>query len=200
MFEIFRESSRNIRSWCMCLHNTYTNDISYYRLYGLVYLTRERSFIMSCGTCGKDYHAHNCVCKILREIARAQRDVTEGPDCQTSCERSISDLLGQTEVPNNLDTIPVLLYCKDGCKPFKGYGAHSRNIGKIVASYYFRVKSVNDDCCAVLELLRDPNCPNPNPHNPMDQETKKLRATGICITVDLKCFCHVTCLPAISAF
>lgn len=167
--------------------------------YTIVYLYRERSIIMGCGTCGTEYRSENCVCSILRDIARAQRDVRED-DCQTSCERSINDLLGQTEVPNSLDTVPVILYCKDGCKPFKAYGAHSRNIGKIVASFYFRVKSVDDNCCAVLELLRDPNCPNSNPHNPADQDTKKLRATGICITVDVKCFCHITCLPAISAF
>lgn len=154
---------------------------------------------MGCGTCGKEYREDSCVCGILKDIARAQKDITE-MECQTSCEKSISDLLGQTEIPNSLDTIPFILYCKDSCKPFKGYGAHAKNIGKMVASYYFRVKSVTKDCCAVVELLRDPNCGNVNPHNPMDQQTKHLRATGICMTIDVKCFCHITCLPAISAF
>lgn len=153
---------------------------------------------MGCG-CGKDFNTGNCVCDILKDIARAQRDITE-MECDTSCERSIADLLGQTDVPNGLDTIPVILYCKNTCKPFKGYGAHPRNIGKVVSSFYFRVKSVSDDCCAVLELLRDPNCQQHNPHNPAEQQTKNLRTTGICITVDVKCFCHITCLPAISAF
>ncbi|HZW68604.1 MAG TPA: CotY/CotZ family spore coat protein [Pseudogracilibacillus sp.] len=154
---------------------------------------------MGCQTCGKEYRGDSCVCSILKDIARAQKNITE-MECQTSCEKSINDLLGQTDIPNNLDTIPFILYCKDSCKPFKGYGANARNIGKMVASYYFRVKSVTKDCCAVIELLRDPNCGNVNPHNPMDQQTKHLRATGICITVDVKCFCHITCLPAISVF
>lgn len=153
---------------------------------------------MGCG-CGKEYSTGSCVCNVLKEIARAQRDITE-LECDTSCEKSISDLLGETEVRNGLDTVPVLLYCKDGCKPFKGFGAHPRNIGKVVSSFYFRVKSVSKDCCAVLELLRDPNDGNHNPHDPVEQHTKHLRSTGICITVDVKCFCHVTCLPAISAF
>src|SRR5690625_4783654 len=94
------------------------------------------------------------------------------------------------------------------CKPFKGFGAHPKNIGKVFSSFYFRVKKVNKDCCATLELLLDPSDlvstsdhkkKAKNPKDPMDQKTKNLRRTGICITVDLHCFCHVTCLPAISA-
>ena len=151
------------------------------------------------GCCGKDFKTGNCVCDILKEIARAQNDVIENC-CDSSCERSISDLLGETEDRNGLDTVPVILYCKDSCKPFKGFGAHPRNIGDVVASFFFRVKTVDDDCCAVIELLRDPADNNKNPKDPVEQDTKRLRGTGICISVDLNCFCHVTCLPAISAF
>lgn len=150
-------------------------------------------------SCGCDFQTGSCVCNVLKEIARAQSDIIENC-CDTSCEKSINELLGEKEVLNDLDTVPVLLYCKDSCKPFKGYGAHPRSIGKMQASYYFRVKSVTDDCCAVLELLKDPNDSNHNPHDPMEQHTKHLKTTGICITVDAKCFCHITCLPAISAF
>src|SRR5690625_3066695 len=103
---------------------------------------------MGCG-CGKDHKTGNCVCNVLKDIARAQRDITE-LECDTSCEKSISDLLGETEVRNGLDTVPVLLYCKDGCKPFKGFGAHPRNIGKMKSSFFFRVKSVTNDCCTEI--------------------------------------------------
>src|SRR5690625_2406844 len=151
------------------------------------------------GCCGKEHRTGSCVCDVLKEIEEAQSDIQE-ICCDTSCEQSIKDLLGETdEVANGLDTVPVILYCKDGCKPFKGFGAHPRNIGDMKASIYFRVKSVDKDCCAVLELLRDRHDTNNNPKNPVDQHTKHLRATGICMTVDLHCFCHVTCLPAISA-
>ncbi|GAA0432777.1 spore coat protein CotY [Lentibacillus halophilus] len=149
--------------------------------------------------CGKYHETGNCVCDILKEIANAQNDVVENC-CTTSCEKSINDLLGDTDQGNGLDTVPVILYCEDNCEPFKGFGANPDNIGDMMASFYFRVKRVDDDCCAVVELLRDPGDTSRNPDNPVDQDTSNLRATGICITVDSNCFCHVTCLPAINAF
>lgn len=141
----------------------------------------------------------SCVCNILKQIADAQRDTIE-KGCDTSCEQAISDLLGETEIRNGLNTVPVLLYCADGCNPFKGYGALDSEICTVVGSYYFRVIAVTDDCCAVLELLRDKNDSCKNPQDPTEQYTNQLRTTGICITVDVKCFCHITCLPAIAAF
>lgn len=161
-------------------------------------------------SCGHDHQTGNCVCNVLKEIARVQADVVS-PNCDTSCDQSITDLLGETDNRGSLDTVPLILYCQDGCQPFKGYGAKKKEIGNVQASYYFRVEKVMDDCCAVVELLRDPTDTagssdgkgrkNPqNPIDPIDQKTNNLKSTGICITVDLKCFCHVTCLPAISAY
>lgn len=150
-------------------------------------------------SCGKGHNTGSCVCNVLKQIAAAQKDTIDNC-CDTSCERAISDLLGETEVRNGLNTVPVLLYCSDGCGPFKGFGALGDDIGNVMASYYFRVKSVTDDCCAVLELLRDPEDTCKNPQDPTEQYTNRLRATGICITVDVQCFCHITCLPAIKAF
>ncbi|WP_047982364.1 CotY/CotZ family spore coat protein [Ornithinibacillus contaminans] len=147
----------------------------------------------------------NCVADILRDIVDAQNDVIENC-CDTSCEQSINDLLGETDPGNGLDTVPVILYCAGDCKPFKGFGAKRGNglgsVGDIKASFIFRVKTVSDDNCAVLELLVDPDDPCDCDHlkDPCDQETGNLQNTGICLTVDLDCFCHVTCLPAISVF
>lgn len=149
--------------------------------------------------CGNEYNTGNCVCDVLKRIAEAQKDIVEN-GCDSSCDQSINDLLGDHEVHHGLDTVPVILYCKDGCDPFKGYGAHPKNIGDVRGSFYFRVKKVMKDCCAVVELLRDPHCSATDPRSPVEQETKRLRSTGICITVDLDCFCHVTCLPAIRLF
>ena len=177
------------------------------------------------GCCGKDFETGNCVCDILKEIAGAQNDVVENC-CDTSCERSISDLLGDSDNGNGLDTVPVLLYCKGDCEPFKGFGVHPEDMGDVVSSFYFRVKRVDDDCCATLELLRSGNNDRhnrydddddrnnhrdndddrnhhhhcDNPENPAEQDTENLHATGICITANLDCFCIVTCLPAINAF
>lgn len=154
--------------------------------------------------CGKDHATGSCVCDTLKEIAEAQSNVVENC-CNTSCEKSINDLLGETDTGTGLDTVPVILYCQDGCKPFKGFGANRMNDGSpgpIEASFLFRVKSVDDDCCAVLELIRneEETCRHDHLKDPADQGTDKLYATGICMTVDLNCFCHVTCLPAVSLF
>lgn len=149
-------------------------------------------------SCGDKFKSGHCVADVLREIVAAQNNVV-GDCCDSSCEQSIANLLGESSpVQSNLDTVPVLLYCKD-CKPFKGFGAPFNDIGDVVGSFYFRVKSINERNCAVLELLRVENDPVADPVSPVQQFTSNLEATGICITVDVDCFCHITCLPAISA-
>ncbi|PKR78361.1 spore coat protein [Halalkalibacillus sediminis] len=144
-------------------------------------------------SCRDEHRSENCVCDILRQIVDAQNDIV-AEDCDISCKQSIEDLLGDTTSPTGLDTVPVLLYCK--CDPFKGFAVQNNQQRTVVASFYFRVKKVDDDCCATLELLRDPSDSQQNYHDPTKQKTANLRGTGLCITVDLKCFCHVTCLPA----
>ncbi|KGX92722.1 spore coat protein [Pontibacillus halophilus JSM 076056 = DSM 19796] len=148
-------------------------------------------------SCGDKHKSGNCVKDILREIVDAQNDVVH--ECQSSCEQSINDLLGNMGGGNGLDTVPVILYCKD-CKPFVGYGTKRRMNGSLhdlISSFVFRVKEVDDHTnCAVLELLsEDEECLD----DICEQEINDLRVTGICITVDLDCFCHITCLPAINA-
>ena len=72
----------------------------------------------------------------------------------TSCEQSIADLLGDTGGGSGLDTVPVILYCKEACKPFKGYGSRKADDEcEIKGSFFFRVKSVDDNGCAIVELL-----------------------------------------------
>ncbi|MBN8233743.1 spore coat protein [Halobacillus kuroshimensis] len=154
-------------------------------------------------SCGKKYDSGSCVIDILKDIVDAQNDVLH--DCTTSCEQSIADLLGDSNGGSGFDTVPVILYCKDGCKPFKGYGSkRSGDRCNVKGSFFFRVKSVDDDGCAILELLfsdrngDDEDSRDDDPKSPADQSCRDLRASGICITVDLNCFCHVTCLPAAS--
>lgn len=139
----------------------------------------------------------DCVADVLREIVAAQNNIVDD-SCDSSCEQSIANLLGETSVPTNLDTVPVLLYCKD-CSPFKGFGAPMNDISNVVGSFFFRVKSIDNNNCAVVEILRSVADANLDPDSPVDQDTSNLVATGICLTVDVDCFCHITCLPAISA-
>ncbi|SHN17275.1 CotY/CotZ family spore coat protein [Gracilibacillus kekensis] len=149
----------------------------------------------------------DCVCDVVRAIADAQDNVVD-QHCDVSCAQSIRDLVSPVS-GNGLDTVPFILYDKKG-KPFKGYGAEVRTQGGGPArfdcfdSFIFRVNEVDaEDCCAVLELLVFDNDESAG-HDPCDQidneQVSDLERTGICITVDLNCFCAITCLPAVSVF
>lgn len=169
-------------------------------------------------SCGKGNHhtgaiTSNCVCDVVRAIAEAQNEVVENV-CDVSCERSIESLLDPAAA-NDLNTVPFILYGKD-LQPFKGFGIDFRrnknnnNEQKFecIESFIFRVKTVDEDCCAVIELLafgEDDGKGGGNknqedtPCNQIDgQKLEDLVGTGICITVDLSCFCAITCLPAVS--
>lgn len=165
-------------------------------------------------SCRGDHKGENCVCDIVRNIADAQNDVFENC-CDVSCEQSINDLLSPAAA-NDLDTVPFMLYCEGDCKPFKASGVTVDNGGgspsfDCIESFLFRVKSVDDDCCAVLELLSfegDPagagnqgsECLKDPCHQFDGQSVADLTATGICITVDLDCFCAIHCFPAVNLF
>lgn len=164
------------------------------------------------------FRGDDCVCDVVRAIADAQDEVAAAQDtgCDVSCTRSINNLLSPVSGnSNNLNTVPIILYNKK-LKPFKGFGADiERNGGPArfdcTESFIFRVIRVSDDCCAILELLTfdddEPSQPgnqqgargDDDPCEQLDNErVDDLNRTGICITVDLKCFCAVTCLPAVS--
>lgn len=159
------------------------------------------------GCKGKKHDGDNCVCEVLRAIADAQDEVDVDNDCDVSCDRSIRELLAGVQTPTNgLDTIPIILYCGD-CAPFEGFGARIRPNGggtqmlDCFRSFFFRVSSVDNDCCAKLELLTTRGGENNN-QDPCDQiqtggSRNEFFRTGICITVDLDCFCAVTCLDPV---
>ncbi|MCM3741123.1 CotY/CotZ family spore coat protein [Oceanobacillus luteolus] len=156
---------------------------------------------MSCG-CGKDFDTGSCVLDVLKEIEKVQNAVEDDDCCRTSCEESINEVLGETRPRRRRkDTVPIILYNKDG-SPFKGFG-YQRVPGPdkdcIVASFIFRVKHIDKKGCAVLELLLKDgeNCGPSHLKDPTQQCPDDLESTGICITVNLHCFCHVTCLPAV---
>jgi len=155
---------------------------------------------------GKYYE--NCVEDVLEGILKAQKKVKKNDCCKSSCQHSINDLLHEEKKPKK-DTIPFILYCD--CKPFKGsgvtkYRCHSKHSKfKCVETFLFKVKELDKDC-AVLELLtfKDDHkhqCKDKKMHSPCDQidhqKVEDLMSTGICITVDLSCFCAISCLPAV---
>lgn len=156
-------------------------------------------------TCGKrKFDTDSCVADILKRVADAQDEVDNDGDCDVSCHKSIQDLLAGATTPNNFDTIPLILYC--GCDPFLGTGVrlirreNSSQVLQCIESFFFRVTSV-DDNCAKLELLSTGTtelCKWSEPCEQINTGTTTFFRTGICITVDLNCFCAVVCLDPVS--
>ena len=162
------------------------------------------------GCKGKKHDGDNCVCEVLRAVADAQDEVDVDNDCDVSCHKSIQELLAGAQTPTtDLDTIPLILYCGD-CVPFEGFGTRLRTNGggpqrlDCFRSFFFRVTSVDDNCCAKIELLATRGDEGEGFDTPCRQiQTGGARneffRTGICITVDLDCFCAVTCLDPVAA-
>lgn len=200
---------------------------------------------MSCGCNTRDddirgtFRGDHCVTDVVRGIVRAQRRAHDAMEdtCFTSCDRSIDDLISPFEENRRRlrhDTIPFILFCKDGCKPFIGSGIirerrrrSDRHTFKCIESPIFRAKSFvdGDENCVRLELLkpieddRDHERGEHGKHEERggshhdrkdhcdrktvcdffpDRDIEDFRATGICITVDLRCFCGITCLDPIT--
>lgn len=159
---------------------------------------------MSCNK--KHFDKDGCVEDVLRRVAAAQDEVDGDDDCDVSCHRSIQELLAGAVSPANFDTIPLILYC--GCDPFLGTGIRTITRGssttqalQCIESFFFRVTSV-DDGCAKIELLSTRRTGNQQGFDqPCDQITgnnTEFFRTGICITVDLSCFCAVVCLDPVA--
>ncbi|WP_079479240.1 CotY/CotZ family spore coat protein [Halobacillus salinus] len=162
---------------------------------------RRWIFMGSCHSKGS-----HCVKDILKEIVRVQNEVAALDHCcDTSCERSIRDLLSPASENGNT-TIPFLLYCKD-CKPFFASGLKKK---AMEAGYYcietpvFKAKKFVDDNCVKLELLK-PVSAHAHWHK-CDKKSvcdalhhvEEFESTGICTTVDVNCFCGITCLDPIT--
>ncbi|MFC0271911.1 CotY/CotZ family spore coat protein [Metabacillus herbersteinensis] len=125
----------------------------------------------------------NCVCTAIEHIHDLQ-DAVQKP--LISC---YSNLL---TVPSLGDTIPFILFTKDGSL-VKAFG----NVGDdCFHTFFFRVEHIHD-CCVTLRLLL-----------PLDKighfvqfqddddvcRVDELIRTNNCIEVDLSCFCGIQCL------
>jgi hypothetical protein len=159
---------------------------------------------MSCGK--RKFDTESCVADILKRVADAQDEVENDGDCDTSCHKSIQDLLAGATTPTTFDTIPLILYCE--CDPFLGTGVRllSRNTTsqtlQCIETFFFRVSKV-DDNCAKLELLTTTDSPNglskhDDPCDQINTNGTTFFRTGICMTVDLNCFCAVVCLDPVA--
>jgi len=140
----------------------------------------------------------SCVCDTLLSIVEAQDQVEN--DCQYSCSSAIQELV--EGINSRYNTIPVMLTTKSDSEPFVGHGVqrvggHGTNFD-VIHSIVFRVNDVDPEtCCATLELLQFGKDKSKS-HLMKAIETTPLVATNVCITVDLRCFCAVTCLPPVT--
>lgn len=158
------------------------------------------------GNCHKDKDKRACVEEILEAILKAQRKVEKEHDMKcSSCEESFEELLEDSKKFKN-NTIPIILYC--GCEPFKAEGVATCPVGMkdkkfvCITSFIFKIRDLKGNC-AVLELLtfkpkRDRCDKFKSPCDQIDHQlVNDLVKTGICINVDLSCFCGVSTLPAV---
>lgn len=158
----------------------------------------------------------DCIEETLEAILEAQNQHRGDNQCRDSCEAYIQELVQGTPPRPRKNTIPFVLFC--GCEPFKatGFTTHTpagsnSEVLVCVKTFIFKVISLNGNC-AVLELLAFKPFPGPvptgNPTGGFDkvpspcfqaegEKLEDLAGTGICITVDLSCFCAITCLPAV---
>lgn len=146
--------------------------------------------------------------------------------CSTGCDQAIRNLLSPIAANGNGNgptTIPFALYCKGDCEPFIGSGVFSAPVGgsgmtalRCVKTPIFRAKKFvdkdkdreKDKCCVQLELLLPITMGGSTPGPSGDgtqicdyfpgNSIRNLQATGICLTVDLNCFCGIVCLDPIT--
>lgn len=144
-----------------------------------------------------------CVRNKVREIIEAQDQVENESNggCTTSCDRSIQDLLApSTNNRPRATTIPFTLTCKGTCTAFFGVGI--TDDFNAVQSPVFRANKFVDDSesCVQLELLVPvtaggvPIIEGDTVPSYFANDITHLEETGLCITVDLDCFCAITCL------
>ncbi|MFD2443224.1 CotY/CotZ family spore coat protein [Bacillus sp. CGMCC 1.16607] len=155
----------------------------------------------------------SCVKNTLEKILEAQKmsKKKECEACKTSCENSIDKLLHQ-ECNHSKNTIPFILYCN--CEPFKVEGVTTcfdecshREKFICFTTFIFRIKDLKGEC-AVIELLKIKNHDHCSPYSNNQpcslccqlncEDIDDLVATGVCLKVDLSCFCAIQCLPAAS--
>ena len=158
------------------------------------------------GNCHKGKNKGACVEEVLEAILKAQRKVEKEHEKKcSSCDESFEELLEEPKKFNK-NTIPFILYC--GCEPFKAEGVAACPVGLkdkkfvCITTFVSKIRELKGNC-AELELLtfkpkRD-RCGKI--HSPCDQINHQyvddLMKTGICITVDLSCFCAISTLPAV---
>ncbi|MFC5604618.1 CotY/CotZ family spore coat protein [Sporosarcina koreensis] len=176
---------------------------------------------MGCGRneeVGGEVRRHdNCICEVVRAIRRVQdiREEVDCDDCRTDC--FLTPLGSLVSPARQRANTRVFMLLDEKGNPFKAMFNRRRRIEEdeertnsgqdrrdcaTCFSIFFRVQNVFDNCCATLQVLE-----------PLDRRGRRVdlfkdgkldldevcrvenfRATGTCVTVDLKCFCGIQCV------
>ena len=155
-----------------------------------------------------NHDADNCICEIVKNIDKAQSIA------ESTCIKHKLNIGHILEIDTQLNTIPIMLICKNPCDYFVSTGIFKSDncTFKCFRTSIFRVSTIKEEdskqCFAELELLQ-PQCENGSTpafcqehdiSNIFPSKTvKEFIRTGIFITVDLSCFCGIECLPAVKA-
>ncbi|MFD2630497.1 CotY/CotZ family spore coat protein [Oceanobacillus kapialis] len=154
----------------------------------------------------------DCVCDIVQNIVRAQKEVQE-----EGWNYSIRQLKKKDSLDPQYSTIPFILYTKEDGSPFIGSGIfqapYHRNdtFFGCIESPVLRAKhfTKGSNCCVKVELLLPiANGCEIQPYSkdkhrvsayfPEDTPVTDFLATGLCLTLELKNFTGITCLDAIT--
>lgn len=161
----------------------------------------------------------DCVCEVVRKIVASQNKVADrNKHCSSGCENSIKQLLSPYSRNRNMNTtIPFILFKKGSLKPFIASGVYKKGKKGCYHDTFFAaletpvlraIRFIPHSCCVEVELLQPVNAHGiPLTHkgkklvdffkNKPPHQTVDFKKTGICITLDLDCFCAITCLEPI---
>lgn len=167
---------------------------------------------------GARRHDH-CICEVVRAIKRVQ-DIREDRDCDDcAIDCFLTPLGGLVSPSRQRANTRVFMLLDEKGNPFKAMftqGRRRRRRPNAAAeaeqarecahnscfSVFFRVQNIFDNCCATLQVLEPLNEHGRRvdlfKHGKLDLdavcEAVRFEATGVCITVDLKCFCGIQCV------
>ncbi|MFD1206053.1 MULTISPECIES: CotY/CotZ family spore coat protein [Sporosarcina] len=160
----------------------------------------------------------NCICEVVRAIKRVQdiREDVDCDDCRTDC--FLTPLGGLTNPTRHRANTRVFMLLDEKGNPFKAMFNQRRRMRDAdlssnneqnrqkdcftCFSIFFRVQNIFDNCCATIQVLEPRDSRGrrvdlfKNGKLDLDAvcEVENFRATGTCVTVDLKCFCGVQCV------
>jgi Spore coat protein Z len=116
--------------------------------------------------------------------------------------KKLQDFINQADIPylgkvfskmTGVDTVPIMLYTKDGKLAFTGFDIEPCGEEASFKTSYFRMEKLHEQSgCATISLLRPLCICGKNKHSCC--EILVLKRTDTCLTIDVSCICAVQCI------